>query len=318
MSLAVEARALAKRYGAFAAVQGLDLAIEEGTVFGLLGPNGSGKTTTILMLMGLTEASSGTVRVLGLDPLRQPLEVKRLVGYMPDSVGFYDELTARENLRYSGKLAGLAGAALEERIAAALERVRLERSGEERVKVFSRGMRQRLGLAEVLLKRPRLAILDEPTSGLDPQSTHEFLDMIRGLKAEGMTLLLSSHLLDQVQAVCDRVGLFSGGRMVLEGPVERLAREVLGGGLRISVEAQGEGPALTAALRAIPAVNGVAPLGPGRYRVSADRDVRAAIGEAVSRAGGTLLGLAMQRHSLDEVYGEYFRRSGGQEARHAA
>lgn len=318
MSLAVEARALVKRYGASAAVQDLDLAIDEGTVFGLLGPNGSGKTTTILMLMGLTEATSGSVRVLGLDPLRQPLQVKRSVGYMPDSVGFYDELTARENLRYSGKLAGLAGAALEERIAAVLERVRLASSGEDRVKVFSRGMRQRLGLAEVLLKRPRLAILDEPTSGLDPQSTHEFLDMIRELKAEGMTMLLSSHLLDQVQAVCDRVGLFHSGRMVLEGPVERLAREVLGGGLRVTVEAQGDASAIAAALSAIPAVNGVAPQAAGRYRVSADRDVRPAISGAVSRAGGTLLGLAMQRPTLDEVYSEYFRRRGGEEMRHAA
>ncbi|HEX7054984.1 MAG TPA: ABC transporter ATP-binding protein [Burkholderiales bacterium] len=318
MSLAVEARGLVKRYGAFAAVQGLDLAIEEGTVFGLLGPNGSGKTTTILMLIGLTEASAGTVRVLGLDPLRQPLEVKRAVGYMPDSVGFYDELTARENLRYSGKLAGLSGSELERRIDAALERVRLAHAADQRVKVFSRGMRQRLGLAEVLLKKPRLAILDEPTSGLDPQATHEFLDMIRGLKADGITVLLSSHLLDQVQAVCDRVGLFHRGRMVLEGPVERLAREVLGGGYRISAEAEGNAASIAAALARIPGVNGVEPDEPNRYRVSAERDLRSAVAEAVTGAGGTLLSLGMQRPTLDEVYNEYFRRSGGEEARHAA
>lgn len=316
MSLAVEARVLVKRYGAFTAVQGLDLEIEEGTVFGLLGPNGSGKTTTILMLMGLTEPTSGSVRVLGLDPLRQPLQVKRAVGYLPDSVGFYDELTARENLRYSGKLGGLAGGELEARIDAALERVGLAGSRDARVKVFSRGMRQRLGLAEVLLKRPRLAVLDEPTSGLDPQSTHEFLDMIRGLKADGMTVLLSSHLLDQVQAVCDRVGLFHRGGMVLEGTVERLAREVLGGGFRIGGEAEGDAASIGSELCRIPGVSWVEPLGPRAFRLSAERDVRAEVGSAVARAGGTLLGLAMQRPTLDEVYGEYFRRS--TKARHAA
>ena len=317
MTLAIETHSLGKRYGAFAAVQELDLAIEEGTVFGLLGPNGSGKTTTILMLMGLTEASSGTVRVLGLDPLRQPLQVKRAVGYMPDSVGFYDELTASENLRYSGKLAGLAGEALEARIGSVLERVRLARSADDRVKVFSRGMRQRLGLAEVLLKAPRVAILDEPTSGLDPQSTHEFLDMIRSLRADGLTVLLSSHLLDQVQAVCDRVGLFHRGRMVLEGPVERLAREVLGGGLRITVEVDGERPALVRSLRALPGVNAVEEIDERGLRLKADRDVRPAVGAAVASAGGTLLGLAMQRPTLDEVYNEYFRRN-PQELPHAA
>lgn len=317
MSPAIETQGLVKRYGAFAAVQGLDLTIEEGTVFGLLGPNGSGKTTTILMLLGLTEPTSGTVRVLGLDPLRQPLEVKRAAGYMPDSVGFYDELTARENLRYSGKLAGRHGTRLEGRIDEVLERVRLAGSANDRVKVFSRGMRQRLGLADVLLKEPRVAILDEPTSGLDPQSTHEFLDMIRALKSDGLTVLLSSHLLDQVQAVCDRVGLFHRGRMVLEGSVDRLAREVLGGGFRISVEADGDPSAIAAALSGIPGINGVEPREGRRYRVSADRDVRAAVDAAIARAGGALLGLAMQRPTLDEVYNEYFRRSPG-EMRHAA
>jgi ABC-2 type transport system ATP-binding protein len=309
---AIETRGLVKRYGSFAAVQGLDLTIDEGTVFGLLGPNGSGKTTTILMLMGLTDVSAGSVRVLGLDPVRQPLQVKRRVGYLPDAVGFYEELTARENLRFTGKLAGLRGQPLEARIGGALERVRLTDSADAPVKRFSRGMRQRLGLADVLVKEPRVAILDEPTSGLDPQSTHEFLDMIRGLKADGITVLLSSHLLDQVQAVCDRVGLFHRGRMVLEGRVGELARRVLGGGYRITVRTQGDG--FAAALRDIAGVNRVDMPAEGTYLLHADRDVRAAIAPALAAAGGTLLGLAMQTPSLDDVYAEYFR----QEMRHAA
>ena len=303
---AIETRGLTKRYGRTVAVDGLDLRIDPGVVFGLLGPNGSGKTTTILMLLGLTDVSSGTVRVLGLDPVRQPLEVKRAVGYLPDSVGFYDDLTARENLRYSGKLMGLRGAALEQRIDRVLERVRLRDVAGKPVKTFSRGMRQRLGLAEVLLKQPRLAILDEPTSGLDPQSTAEFLDMIRGLKADGITVLLSSHLLEQVQAVCDRVGLFHRGRMVLEGAVDELARRVLGGGYRITVQTRGGGD-VGAALRAIGGVNRVEQRSPGVFVLHAERDVRPQAASAVSAAAGAqLLGLAMELPGLNDVYADYF------------
>ncbi len=333
MSAAIEARGLTKRYGSFVAVEALDLRIDEGTVFGVLGPNGSGKTTTILMLMGLTEVSAGSVRVLGLDPAREPLEVKRRVGYLPDAVGFYDDLTARENLRFSGKLAGLRGEALEARIREVLERVRLAEAADAPARRFSRGMRQRLGLAEVLLKAPRVAILDEPTSGLDPQATHEFLDMIRGLKAEGITVLLSSHLLDQVQAVCDRVGLFHRGRMVLEGRVEELSRRVLGGGFQVTVQtarpagpsaaaARPAGDGVAAALRAISQVNRVEPAGEGTYVVHAERDVRPAIAPAVASSGAALLGLAMRTPTLDDVYAAYFaaqsREASTPEVRHAA
>ena len=303
---AIETRALSKRYGATLAVDRLDLRIDPGVVFGLLGPNGSGKTTTILMLLGLTEVTSGTVRVLGLDPVRQPLEVKRAVGYMPDSVGFYDDLTARENLRYSGKLMGLRGAALESRIEHVLGRVRLTEAAGKPVKAFSRGMRQRLGLAEVLLKEPRLAILDEPTSGLDPQSTVEFLEMIRALKADGITVLLSSHLLDQVQAVCDRVGLFHRGRMVLEGGVDDLARRVLGGGYRITLETRGA-DGVGDVLRGIRGVNRVETQAAGVFVLHAERDVRHEAAAAASAAGAELLGLAMQMPSLNDVYADYFK-----------
>ena len=314
---AIETRALTKRYGRVVAVDSLDLRIEEGVVFGLLGPNGSGKTTTILMLLGLTDVTAGSVRVLGLDPVRRPLEVKRAVGYMPDAVGFYDELTARENLRYSGKLAGLGGQPLERRIENVLARVRLSEAAGRPVKVFSRGMRQRLGLAEVLLKQPKVAILDEPTSGLDPQSTQEFLDLIRSLKADGITVLLSSHLLDQVQALCDRVGLFHRGRMVLEGAVEELERRVLGGGYRITVETQG-GFNVRASLGAIGGVNKVDEAAGGNaYTLHADRDVRPQIAPAVERAGGTLVGLTMQMPTLNDVYANYFDGM-REEVRHAA
>jgi ABC-2 type transport system ATP-binding protein len=301
-------RGLTKRYGRVVAVEDLNLEVEEGEVFGLLGPNGSGKTTTILMLLGLTEPTSGEARVLGLDPMREPLKVKAKVGYLPDQVGFYGELTAWENLRYTTRLLGLPEAEAKARIEEVLRRMGLWEVRDRRVSAFSRGMRQRLGLAEVLLKRPQVAILDEPTLGLDPEAARGFLDLIKGLKAEGITVLLSSHLLHQVQEICDRVGLFHKGRLALLGRVEELAARVLGGGYEILVEAS---PGLKEAFQAVEGVGRVEAEG-GRYRVLATRDVRAELAR-IAVAQGELLALALRRPSLDEVYAHYFK-----EVAHAA
>jgi ABC-2 type transport system ATP-binding protein len=301
-------RGLTKRYGRVVAVEDLNLEVAEGEVFGLLGPNGSGKTTTILMLLGLTEPTSGEARVLGLDPMREPLKVKAKVGYLPDQVGFYGELTAWENLRYTTRLLGLPEAEAKARIEEVLRRMGLWEVRDRRVSAFSRGMRQRLGLAEVLLKRPQVAILDEPTLGLDPEAARGFLDLIKGLKAEGITVLLSSHLLHQVQEICDRVGLFHKGRLALLGRVEELAARVLGGGYEILVEAS---PGLKEAFQAVEGVGRVEAEG-GRYRVLATRDVRAELAR-IAVAQGELLALALRRPSLDEVYAHYFK-----EVAHAA
>ena len=175
--------------------------------------------------------------MFGHDPAREPLAVKRLVGYLPDSVGFYDQLTAAENLRYTARLMRMAAGERDKRIAAALKRVGLEKVANKKVATFSRGMRQRLGLAEIVMKDARIAILDEPTNGLDPQASIELLALIRSLKEQGVSILLSSHLLDRVQSVCDRVALFNAGRIVLMGTVAQLGRQVLGGGYAVEVEA---------------------------------------------------------------------------------
>jgi len=302
--IVITAAGLSKNYGNVPAVAGIDLAIKRGEIFGLLGPNGAGKTTTILMMLGLTEISGGTIRVAGFDPVREPLEVKRRVGYLPDSVGFYDGLTARENMRFIGRLAGLRRAEIEERIAASLGRVGLDAVGDHKVGTFSRGMRQRLGLGEVLMKRAEVAILDEPTSGLDPEATFELLDMIRTMKSDGMAVLLSSHLLDRVQAVCDRVALFSEGRIVLEGTVPELAHRVLGGGYIYELDAEGAG--IDATLATVAGTQQVTAQGGSRFRVLADRDLRADLARAVVMAGGRLLRLADLEPSLDTVYRHYF------------
>jgi ABC-2 type transport system ATP-binding protein len=312
----IEARALTKTYGEANVVDAINFDIFRGEVFGLLGPNGAGKTTTILMMLGLTEISSGTVSVLGFNPARQPLQVKRRVGYLPDSVGFYDHLTATENLAYTAKLMGLRPAERAIRIKAALARVRLLEVADKRVGTFSRGMRQRLGLAEIIVKRAEVAILDEPTSGLDPQATLEFLGLIEELKKEGVTVLLSSHALDQVQRICDRVALFQAGHIVLMGPVTDLARQVLGAGFVVEVEADGAG--LARRLATIPGVTNVEALAADRFRMTADRDVRPDAAYAVVGANGSLRKLSVDEPSLEAIYSRYFQNQDNGGKRDAA
>jgi len=303
--LVLETKGLTKHYGDFVAVDNLNLSIKQGEVFGLLGPNGAGKTTTILMLLGLTEPTKGQVRVLGFDPARQPLSVKARVGYMPDQVGFYDELTARENLIYIAKLNGIPRDQIKPRVEEAIERVHLTPVIDKRVGTFSRGMRQRLGLADVLIKNPQLIIMDEPTQGLDPELAHEFLGLIQSLKEEGTTILLSSHLLHQVQAICDRVGLFSMGHMVLQGTVPELARKVLGGAYRIQVHTNGSAAKVRKALEDLRDVNKVSMVD-GLIEIEAQKDIRADIADAVIRAGGRLQSLNAESQSLDDIYTRYF------------
>jgi ABC-2 type transport system ATP-binding protein len=300
----IEAKGLTKNYGRAVAVDHISFTVGRGEIFGLLGPNGAGKTTTILMVLGLTDISAGEISVLGFNPAREPLSVKRRVGYLPDTVGFYDQLTAADNLRYTARLIGFKYNEREKRIAAALDRVGLFEFAEKRVGTFSRGMRQRLGLAEILMKGAQVAILDEPTSGLDPHATAELLDMIRAFKAEGVSVLLSSHLLERVQSVCDRVALFAAGRIALIGSVAELGRQILGGGYVVDIEADGAGLADRLAL--IPGVSGVESTGIGKLRLHADRDVRPEAAAEVVAMHGRLKYLGVQEPSLEAIYTRYF------------
>jgi ABC-2 type transport system ATP-binding protein len=217
-------RRLSKRYDTLVAVDNLDLEVRAGEIFGLLGQNGAGKTTTILMLLGLTEPSAGIARVAGFDPTRKPLEVKRRVGYLPDNVGFYDGMTGRENLRYTARLNGIYGEEAESAIDEVLEQVGMSARADTNTETYSRGMLQRLGIADALVKDPSVLILDEPTTAIDPLGVVEILDMLRSLvRDRGLAVLLSSHLLAQVQSVCDRVGIFAAGKLIGVGTVPELA-----------------------------------------------------------------------------------------------
>ena len=227
VDLAIETRRLTKRYAETVAVDRLSLRIGRGEVFGLLGPNGAGKTTTILMLLGLTEPTDGVALVDGLAPQQDAIEVKRRIGYLPDDVGFYDDLTGRQNLRYTARLNRIPNAEADERIEANLLEVGLTDVADRKVKGYSRGMRQRLGLADALIKNPSILILDEPTVNIDPEGVREILLLVRRLSDErGVTVLLSSHLLHQVEQVCDRIGIFLRGRLVAQGTLEKLAATV--------------------------------------------------------------------------------------------
>lgn len=237
----IRTRGLTKRYGDLIAVDALDLEVRAGEIFGLLGQNGAGKTTTILMLLGLTEPSSGEARVVGLDPARNPLDVKRRVGYMPDSVGFYTDLTGRENLRYTTRLNRIPSAEAETTIGEVLEQVGLTDRADDLVDTYSRGMLQRLGIADALVKDPDILILDEPTTAIDPLGVVEILDLIRNLADErGLAVLLSSHLLDQAQLICDRVGIFHRGRLVGHGTVPELAARYGFGTNRLEIVVDGD------------------------------------------------------------------------------
>lgn len=228
-NIIIETVDLTKQYGRQLAVDHLNVQIKEGEVFGFLGPNGAGKTTTLLMLLGLSAPSKGKASVCGRDPLRQAREVKSLVGYLPENVGFYGDLNAAQSLEYVAALNGIPKAVSEEKTTELLELIGLKSEIHKKVAAFSRGMKQRLGIAEVLIKDPKVLFLDEPTLGLDPDGALRLIELIKSLsKDRRMTVLISSHNLSHVQKISNRVGIMIKGQMVAQGSVESLAEEKFG------------------------------------------------------------------------------------------
>ncbi|AYY13121.1 ABC transporter ATP-binding protein [Actinobacteria bacterium YIM 96077] len=304
---------LAKNYGNTVAVDDLHLEIAPGEVFGLLGPNGAGKTTTILMLLGLSEPSAGQARVVGLDPTRQALEVKRRVGYVPDNAGFYGGLTGQQNLEYTAQLNGLDPATRRDRIASLLDEVGLAERADEPVRTYSHGMRQRLGIADALLKDPEVLILDEPTLGLDPRGADQVLDLVNDLASQrSVAVLLASHLLGQVQVVCSRVGIFVDGRMVASGTVDELAAQH-GGRLVVEVQTaqddELEDQDLEERLRDLPGIVSVHREGE-LWLVGAQHDARQDIATRLQEAGLTVVHLRQRSEELGAIYRRYFAEEG--------
>ena len=226
---------LVKAYGNILAVDHLNLSIHRGEVFGLLGPNGAGKTTTTLMLLGLTDPTEGHAWIAGHDCTRNPLAVKKIAGYLPDNVGFYPDLTGRQNLVFSGMMNGLSREEADNRASSLLERVGIALAADRKTGTYSRGMRQRLGIADVLMKDPQIIIMDEPTLGIDPHGMHELTALIRDLSVkDGRTILISSHELYQVQEISDRVGIFVSGKMIACGKISELGEQLKRDGITLT------------------------------------------------------------------------------------
>ncbi len=304
---------LTKYYGSLKAVDNLHLAIGKGEIFGLLGPNGAGKSTTILMLLGLTEPSAGEARICGLNAARNPIPVKRKVGYMPDNVGFYNELTALENLTYIGRLNGIPETEVKDRARNMLAEVGLEAAIHKKAGAFSRGMKQRLGLADVLLKQPEVIILDEPTLGIDPTGVRDFLELIRQLsQAQGLTILLSSHHLHQVQQVCNRVGIFVGGRLLAEGNIETLAANLFNAApyaVQVTLKAAiSEANGLEKDLLQMPAVSKVTVDGTV-VEISGRENITPDIVRFFVQHGFDVTGVQQKSYGLDEIYQRYFENN---------
>ncbi|HEX5171128.1 MAG TPA: ABC transporter ATP-binding protein [Cyclobacteriaceae bacterium] len=306
---------LTKRYGDHTVVDNLTLSIPKSEVFGLLGPNGAGKSTTILMMIGLTDPTSGSVTVCGINSTRNPIEVKRKVGYLPEDVGFYEDYTGLENLQYTAQLNGFSDKKSKQRALEVLDRVGLSSQADKKVGKYSRGMRQRLGLADVLIKNPEVIILDEPTLGIDPKGVQELLSLIVALsKEEGLTVLLSSHHLHQVQEICDRVGLFVKGRLIAEGNIESLSQSLFANE-PVIIEAgisHSEHFVRDNLYQGLYGINGVLSVNEknGTLRLGCARDAAPDISRTIVESGASLLFMQKKEYGLDDIYNHYFKESG--------
>ena len=288
--LVIETRALTKRYGdAIVAVDDLELRVRRGEVYGFLGPNGAGKTTTLRMLLGLVRPTSGDAAVLGAPP-GSPEGLAR-IGAMVEAPAFYPFLSGRDNLRVLARYAGVA----EDRVEAVLGEVRLSDRADDRWATYSQGMKQRLGVAAALLKDPELLILDEPTNGLDPAGMAEMRDFIRALGKGGRTVVLSSHLMGEIEQVSDRVGVIRDGSLVAEGTVEELRGRA---GLRVRAEPLSEAARLVGALPDVDEVTRV----DGLLEVSVDTAQAPAINRLLVEAGIAVSELYAQKASLEDVF----------------
>lgn len=307
-------------YESFTAVDHLNLTIRKGEIFGLLGPNGAGKSTTILMMLGLTDPTFGSVQVCGIDSTRNPIEVKRRVGYLPEDVGFYDNRTGLENLMYTARLNSIPDKEAMQKAEALLIKVGLADALKKKTGKYSRGMRQRLGLADVLIKNPEVIILDEPTSGIDPKGVREFLELIVELsRDEGLTVLFASHNLHQVQQVCDRVGIFVNGKLLGEGNIHSLSAELfknhpyvleLGFAMRVSDAANGQEYSysvdwLKGVLQPVDGIQSIS-FKNDLFQIESSHDTTAEIAKTLVQSGVTLNYLNKKEYGLDDIYYQYF------------
>ncbi len=303
----IQTQKLVKKYGDFTAVDHLDITVYKGELLGFLGRNGSGKTTTFLMLMGLSLPTSGTAKVAGYDVVKDSKSVRTVTGLLPEGAGYYEDLTAKQNLNYVGQLNDVPRLEREKRVSELLEIVGLAKWADQKVEKFSRGMKQRLGIAEVLMKRPQVAFFDEPTIGLDPLGTKEVRDMIIKLnKEQGITMVLSSHLLHDVQQTCKRVLIIRNGKLIAADTIENLSNKLTSReDMTIEFELTKTGPDL---IREIRGIEGVTAVNEENHKlfVNMDGDKAREVSETITKNNSTILLMKPKEYSLEDIFLSYY------------
>ncbi len=299
----IETSGLTKKYENKAVVNNLDLKVNDSEIFGFLGPNGAGKTTTMKMLLGLVQPSSGTGKVAGFDIVHQVLDVRRSCGVLPDPAGFYDNLNARQNLKFYGSLYDLEKKDLDAKVEATLDLVGLKDAKNKKIGKFSKGMRQRFGVAQAIVHDPQVLMFDEPTAGIDPQGAEDFRVLMRQLKEKGKTIFLTSHVMPEVEAICDRIGIIINGEMKICGNVNELVEQYShrqGYQLKLRVKELDEG-AVRNSLKSIASINSIGK-NDGFFVINAKDDVSEDVSRSIMREKGIITELESYRPTLNEIF----------------
>jgi ABC-2 type transport system ATP-binding protein len=298
VDVVLEITGLVKRYGDRTAVSGVDLAVKRGEILGLLGPNGAGKTTTISIACGVLPATEGRVTIAGHDLAKDPAAAKRTIGLVPQDLAVYEDLSPRQNLEFFGALYGLAGDDLAKRVANALAIAQLADRADDQAKKFSGGMKRRLNMVTGMLHEPTLLVLDEPTVGVDPQSRVHIFDAIRTLRDRGMTIVYTSHYMEEVEELCDRIAIMDAGKIVALGTLSELAHDA-GGTAALEIEIAGDAAALDAAAAATESLGGKRT---GGVLLFGDRDTWAPVVVAIENTGARIKRMGGRRADLETVF----------------
>jgi ABC-2 type transport system ATP-binding protein len=312
--IVIETFDLTKKYDDKAVVNNLNMKVEAGEIFGFLGPNGAGKTTTMKMLLGLVHPTSGSGKVAGFDIIKQVLDVRKSCGVLPDPAGFYDNLNARQNLKFYGSLYNLSGKDLDEKVNGTLDLVGLNEAKDKKIGKFSKGMRQRFGVAQAIVHDPPVLMFDEPTAGIDPQGAEDFHVLVRELKSRGKTIFLTSHVMPEVEAICDRIGIIINGEMKICGNVDELVDQYSrrqGYQLKLRVKDIDEG-AVRNSLKGIANIYSIV-RNDGFFLVNAKEDVAEDVSRSIIREKGVITELESYRPSLNEIFLDVTRPVGSGE-----
>jgi len=305
MAYAIQTKNLGKKYGNSYGVQGINLEIDAGVVYGFIGPNGAGKTTTISLLTGLIAPTEGEVLLMGKSLSKEAMSLKKRIGVVPDSPHLYGYMTATEYLKFFSSLYGISGN--NKRIDELLSYFNLSEHGDKKLKKYSHGMKQKVNIARALVHDPDILFLDEAISGLDPSGMKEVRDLILDEKKKGNTIFISSHILSEMDRICDEVGIIIKGRMVLSGKIGKVISSINAGGTLV-IEVEKANAALAGALKGIPGVTDVSAEG-NTYRIlsAKERDIRGAVSRALTSNGAVILGMKEDKAGLEEAFVELIK-----------